>query len=129
VFERESIFPVPRYPQPILMNPDALDYVNRADGISIKVLRRFTKRDLSLTKLLWDRVEPYTLPADRTYSLFTFTSEILVEGPSYSRHAVPWSDLGENVVVAARAGTEALCIAFRGIEFAPDRAACAEHIS
>lgn len=120
VFQRESSFPVPRYPQPILMNPDAFEYIKHETGLSTKVLGRFTERDLVITKIRWDEQVAYSMPDDRTYCMFTNVGDIEVGGRSYGRHTVVWSDYGENVDVVGKRGTEALCIAFPAIEFAPD---------
>jgi hypothetical protein len=120
VFQRPASFPKPRYPQPILMDPDAFSYVQAADGISTKVLGRFTERDLSITKIRWDADASYSMPADRTYCMFTNVGDIEVGGRTCSRHTVVWSDLGEQVDVLGQPGTEALCIAFPTAEFAPD---------
>jgi hypothetical protein len=120
VFQRESSFPTPRYPQPILMNPDAFDYVVRADGLATKVLGHFTERDLTITKIRWDQRAKYVMPDDRTYCMFTNVGSVEVEARQYGRHTVVWSDFGEQVVVSGEPGAEALCIAFPTAEFAPD---------
>jgi hypothetical protein len=120
VFHRPASFPEPRYPQPVLMNPDAFAYIKQSNGISTKVLGRFTERDISITKIRWDDEAAYSMPSDRTYCMFTNVGEILVDGRACSRHTVVWSDFGEQVDVVGRPGTEALCIAFPTIEFAPD---------
>jgi hypothetical protein len=120
VFRRESSFPAPRYPQPILMNPDAFEYVSHDDRLSTKVLGRFTERDFIITKIRWDERASYSMPGDRTYCMFTNVGDIEVLGQTYGRHTVVWSDWGENVEVIGNPGAEALCIAFPTIEFAPD---------
>jgi hypothetical protein len=122
VWGRESVIPVPRYPQPVLMNPEAFEYITSDTGPATKVLGRFTERDLAITKIRWDKRATYSLPADRTYCLFTNAGDIEVDGRAYGRHTVVWSDYGENVDVSGAPGAEALCIAFPTIEFAPDHA-------
>jgi hypothetical protein len=120
VFNRESSFPEPRYPQPILMNPDAFDYVDSGDGVQTKVLGRFTERDLTITKVRWSDRAKYVMPDHRTHCMFTNTGMVEVDGRQYGRHTVVWSDYGEEVAVFGESGAEALCIAFPPIEFAPD---------
>jgi hypothetical protein len=120
VFQRESSFPVPRYPQPVLMNPDAFEYIKHDNGLSTKVLGRFTERDLIIAKIRWDERAAYSMPGDRTYCMFTNVGDIEVGGRLYGRHTVVWSDYGESVDVAGKPGTEALCIGFPTVEFAPD---------
>jgi hypothetical protein len=122
VWGRESVIPVPRYPQPVLMNPEAFEYVTSDTGLATKVLGRFTERDVAITKIRWDERATYSLPADRTYCLFTNAGDIEVDGRTCGRHTVVWSDYGENVDVSGAPGAEALCIAFPTIEFAPDHA-------
>jgi hypothetical protein len=122
VFKRQSSFPVPRYPQPILMNPDAFEYVDNSDGLATQVLGRFTERDLTIIKICWNDRAKYVMPDARTYCMFTNTGTIEVEGQQYGRHTVVWSDYGEEVMVFGEPGAEALCIAFPPIEFAPDLA-------
>lgn len=122
VFNREAVFPVPRYPQPILMDPDAFEYSKPANGVSTKILGRFTERDLTISKIRWDKRVPFLMPSDRTYCMFTNVGDIEVDGRSCGRHTVVWSDYGEEVNVIGEPGTEALCIAFPTIEFAPDLA-------
>ena len=119
-FHRESSFPEPRYPQPILMNPDAFEYVDRGDGLATKVLGRFTERDLMIMKIRCTDRAKYVMPDHRTYCMFTNTGTIAVDGQQYGRHTVVWSDYGEEVAVFGEPGAEALCIAFPPIEFAPD---------
>ncbi|MER5628031.1 hypothetical protein ABT061_44145 [Streptosporangium sp. NPDC002544] len=114
-----SAIPAPRYPEPILMNPDAFSYVEDGSGVSAKILGRFTERDLTITKIRWDEPVGYVMPGDRTYCMFTNTGDVTVEGRTYGRHTVIWSDLGESVSVAGAPGTEALCIAFPPARFAP----------
>jgi hypothetical protein len=127
VFKREASFPRPRYPQPILMDPDAFEYKKLHNQISAKVLGRFTERDLMISKIRWDDCAGYEMPADRTYCMFTNVGDTEVGGRTYGRHTVVWSDLGETVEVIGEPGTEALCIAFPPAQFAPDLAG-REHV-
>ena len=120
VFNREASFPVPRYPQPILMNPDAFTYLDRGDGLATKVLGRFTERDLTIIKIRWDNRAEFVMPDNRTYCMFTNAGTVEVGEHRYGPHTVVWSDYGEEVVVFGEPGAEALCIAFPPIEFAPD---------
>jgi hypothetical protein len=122
VFRREASFPRPRYPQPILMDPDAFEYIKLDNQISAKVLGRFTERDLMISKIRWDDRAGYEMPADRTYCMFTNLGDAEVGGQKYGEHTVVWSDLGETVEVIGEPGTEALCIAFPPVQFAPDHA-------
>jgi hypothetical protein len=121
VFQRESSFPVPRYPQPVLMNPDAFHYIRGEGGISTKVLGRFTERDIVITKLRWDELAPYSMPAGRTYCMFTTSGRVDVGGQEYGRHTVVFSDYDDTIEVVGKPGTEALCIGFPTVEIARAR--------
>jgi hypothetical protein len=112
VFDRKSEFPVPRYPQPILMNPDAFGWTTAPGPVSTAVLGRFTERDLTIIKVRWNTRGDYDLSSDRTYCLFTVRGDIDVAGRTYGEHTVLWSDFGESVTVEGQPGTEGLCIAF-----------------
>jgi hypothetical protein len=122
VWKREASFPIPRYPQPILMNPEGFEYIKHDTGISTKVLGRFTERDLVIEKVRWDERTSYPMPADRTYCMFTNVGDIDVAGQRCGRHTVVWSDFGETVEVIGEPGAEALCIGFPGAEFTPRQA-------
>jgi hypothetical protein len=112
VYKRPSSFPTPKYPSPILMNPDAFAWVKRNDVLSEKVLGRFTERDLILSKVRWDVRGRYDLPADRTYCVFTLSGTVRVDGVDYDPETAVWSDFGEDGSLEAEAGTEAFSIAF-----------------
>jgi hypothetical protein len=112
VYKRPSSFPTPKYPSPILMNPDAFEWVKRNDVLSEQVLGRFTERDLILSKVRWDVRGRYELPADRTYCVFTLSGTVRVDGVDYGPETAVWSDFGEDGSLEAEAGTEAFSIAF-----------------
>jgi hypothetical protein len=121
VYKRPSAIPTPRYPDPILINPDAFNYVNVSPTHSAKVLGRFTERDLMITKVRWDREGRWEFPADRTYCMFTSAGEILAGEEIYGVHTVVWSDVGERESIGARQGTEALIVGWPTMQFGPLR--------
>jgi hypothetical protein len=112
VFKRESSFPTPRYPDPILMNPDAFEWVQATETTSLKVLGRFTERDLVIFKVRWDADGALHLPEDRTYCVFSLLGEVGAEGAWYGPHTAVWSDAGESSDVDGKAGAEAMCFGF-----------------
>jgi hypothetical protein len=112
VYKRPSSFPTPKYPSPILMNPDAFEWVKRDDVLSEKMLGRFTERDLILSKIRWDVDGRYELPADRTYCVFTLSGSVRVNGVNYGPETAVWSDFGEKGSLEGEAGTEAFSLAF-----------------
>jgi hypothetical protein len=123
VYQRPSAIAPPRYPDPILINPDAFQYVQASPSHSAKVLGRFTERDLLMMKVRWDTDGEWELPGDRTYCVFTTAGEILVGGETYGVHTVAWSDVGERDALGGRRGTEALIVGWPTNEFAPARRA------
>lgn len=121
VFEQPSAIPIPRYPDPILINPDVFAYVRATPTHSTKVLGRFTERDLVIMKVRWDADGQWELPADRTYCMFTTVGEIYTDGLKYGKSTVVWSDVGARESVSGSEGTEALVIGWPTAQFAPNR--------
>jgi hypothetical protein len=112
VFQRESKIPKPRYPQPILMNPDAFEWIKASDVYSVKLLGRFTERDVVIAKLRWDKDGPIEVPADRTYYIYVLGGELRTDAGTYGAHTTVQSGFDEADSVYAAAGTEAMCFAF-----------------
>jgi hypothetical protein len=112
VYQRPSSFPVPRYPQPILMNPDAFEWRPLSDDISIKMLGRFTERDIVVAKIRWDRAAPYTLDSRRTWCLFTMAGDVHASGDTFGPETAIWSDAGSSEIVEGARGAEAMCLGF-----------------
>lgn len=112
VFKRSLEFPVPRYPQPIVMNPKGFAWTRLNDHVSWKCLGRFTERDLVIALVRWDRDGGYELPAERTQMLFSTKGAINVDGSAYGAHTVVWSDFTESVTVSGEQGSEAICLGF-----------------
>jgi hypothetical protein len=123
VYQRPSAIPTPRYPDPILINPDAFDYLKVSPTHSTKVLGRLTERDLMMMKVRWEQDGCWELPADRTYCMFTTAGEIQAGGATYGVHTVVWSDAGERESIDGREGAEALVVGWPTMQFAPIRSA------
>jgi hypothetical protein len=118
VYQRPSAFPTPKYRSPILMNPDAFDWVKRDKVISEKVLGRFTERDLILSKIRWDAAGVYEMPEDRTYCVFILSGAVRVDDVQYGPQTAVWSDFNQNESLAADVDTEAVVFAFPPRAFA-----------
>ena len=112
VFQRESKIPTPRYPEPILMDPDAFEWIKGDETHSIKVLGRFTERDVVIAKLRWDVDGAIELPVDRTYYLYVLAGEVRTNDASYGAHTTVLSAFDEADAVHAAKGTEVMCFAF-----------------
>lgn len=119
VFKRKSAFPTPRYTDPILMNPDAFEWAQATETTSIKVLGRFTERDLVIFKVRWDAEGALHLPENRTYCVFTLLGEVAALDTWYGPETAIWSDAGEASDIVGNRGAEAMCFGF------PRRAAAA----
>jgi hypothetical protein len=112
VYKRPSEFPIPRYPSPILMNPEGFAWLKQSKVISAKVLGRFTERDLILSKVRWDSDGVYEMSDDRTYCVFVIQGLVDVDSQSYGPETAVWSDYGEHGKLDGSAGTEAFVFAF-----------------
>jgi hypothetical protein len=113
VFHRPSFFPEIRYSGPVVMHPDAYQWVATGQGTSIKMLGRFTERDLQIYKVRWDDEESkHQLGAERTSCVFVQQGSVSVTGTPYGPEAMMWSEFGETNDLVGSAGAEAICIGF-----------------
>lgn len=112
VYQRRSEIPKPRYPDPIFMNPEAFDWVAASGALSVKVLGRFTERDVVIAKVRWDEHGFCPLSGDRTQCVFVLSGSVLVDGQSYGRDTTIWSYFNDSERVEATEGTEVMCFAF-----------------
>ena len=106
------VWPDPRYPAPILMNPDAFRWIKASPATSRKVLGRFTETDIAISMLRWDAQGDTTMGPERTQLLFSLGGEIVVAGDSYGAQTAVWSDLGESAGVIGTPGTTAVLFEF-----------------
>lgn len=112
IYKRPSKIPSPKYPRPILIDPDAFEWQKHTDDVSIKMLGRFTERDIVIAKIKWDRAAPYVLDSGRTWCLFTMTGEVSVGDGTFGPHTAIWSDAGDTDSVEGEPGAEAMCFGF-----------------
>jgi hypothetical protein len=112
VYGRELVYPTPKYPSPILMNPEAFEWVRRDDVISHKVMGRFTERDLVISKIRWDKAGELQLPSDRTYCVFTLSGVVRDGDSAYGPQTAVWSEYDQTDVLVGEEGAEAICMAF-----------------
>jgi hypothetical protein len=94
------------------MDPDAFEWGKASDVYSVKVLGRFTERDVVIAKLRWDAAGPIDLPADRAYYIYVLGGELRTDAGTYGAHTTVQSGFDEADSVHAAAGTEAMCFAF-----------------
>lgn len=116
VFQRPYVPQEPRYPQPILVNPGAVDWSDLDGGVRIRNLGVFTENALSLEMVSWSRVGRFgsRLEADdlRPALMFTTSGSFSVEGVRCGPLVGIWAEPGESVTVDADDGSELMLIRF-----------------
>ncbi len=103
--------PRPRYPAPILIDPDAFDWTPLAEDplVQCKRLGSFTERDVSLSRIRLDG-GVLGLGPDRTQLVFSLSDGLEVDGGVRPRWTAVWSARGEEVAVSGTGGVEALVV-------------------
>jgi hypothetical protein len=112
VYGRRLEYPKPRYPQPILMDQEAFDWVPLNEHVDVKCLGRFTEKDIYIAVVQWKATGSLDLTDERTQLLFSLEGDVTVEGASYGPQTAIWSDYGESVVVEGTPGTRAAVFGF-----------------
>ncbi|MER7003288.1 hypothetical protein ABT297_09600 [Dactylosporangium sp. NPDC000555] len=106
-------FPTPRYPQPLVMNPDAFAWRPDGNGLSTKVLGRYTENDVYASKHRWDDDDAtLVLSAERTQLLWISAGSVRIGDASYGPETAIWSAYDEITNVVGGAGAEAVCFGF-----------------
>jgi hypothetical protein len=110
VYGRAEVIEPPRYRDPIMMDPDAFDWIER-DGKSVKSLGHFTEEDVAIEMVRWNRenVKQRLLP-DRTTMVWVTKGTVAIEGHEYGEQTAIWSDLGEQHDIVGALGSEALVL-------------------
>ncbi|MFC0450028.1 hypothetical protein [Rhodococcus jostii] len=103
---RELTYPTPRYPQPILMNPEGFDWRPLNEGVAIKSLGRFTEDDVYVSTYRWDARSVLDLPPERMQFIWVSEGEVSIGSDTYGPRTVIFSDFGESVLVEASEGTK-----------------------
>jgi len=87
---RKLVYPTPRYPQPVIMEPEGFEWRPAGPGVSGKVLGRFTEDDVYVGNYRWDEAGAVlTLGAERT-ALLVRHHRVLVD--AWSGRALPGGD-------------------------------------
>jgi redox-sensitive bicupin YhaK (pirin superfamily) len=110
------VIPEPQYSTPIMINPAAFKWRPYLDGLSVKTLGRFSDEDLALSAIRWDSRRSLELPLGRTQVLLCTEGAFSVNGTSYPKHSLVWSDWDEAVDVTAPEGTEVLRFEFAELD-------------
>jgi hypothetical protein len=124
VYKRPQVIQKARYKSPIMMTPDAYEWIE-GEGVSSKALGRFTEDDVTVDMVRWDETGPaWTLESNRTSLVWVLKGEVTVDWQAHTGlvsqgPAVPcgpqtaiWSDLGEAHDLRGDASSEVLIIGF-----------------
>jgi hypothetical protein len=103
------IYPTPRYPQPVIMDPQGFEWRHYGNGVSVKALGRFTENDLYLANYRWDAGGMLSLTSERTQLLWVSSGQVSVDGTTCAPRSAIFSDFGETVDVQSASGAEAVC--------------------
>ena len=111
---RPMRFPRPRYPVPLLMDPDAFEYRSYdADrGVETKQLGVFTEREVTLTMVRWPRRGTYGLDPGRTQLVFSTADGLLVgdQDEPYPAWTSVWCEQDEELALGGTPTAEALVV-------------------
>jgi hypothetical protein len=106
---RKLVYPTPRYPQPVIMEPEGFEWRLVSPGVSGKVMGRFTEDDVYIGNYRWDKADGVlTLGPERTQLLWIADGQLTANGASYDRSTVIFSEFEETTELAGTAGAQAV---------------------
>jgi hypothetical protein len=106
---RKLVYPTPRYPQPVIMEPKGFEWRQVSPGVSGKVMGRFTEDDVYIGDYRWDKAGGVlTLGAERTQLLWVADGQLTVKGVSYDRSTVIFSEFQQTTELTGTAGARAV---------------------
>jgi hypothetical protein len=112
VYGRPEVIREPGYRSPIMMIPDNFDWLP-GDGISGKMLGRFTEDDVVVEMIRWEvNDSTLRLDGDRTRLIFVTKGDVLVDGTAHGAETAIWSEYGESSELVGKSGCEAYVIGF-----------------
>lgn len=106
--QRPLVIPKPKYPQPILMDPEAFDWVPLTNKIAVKRMGSFTEQDVNISMVQWEADAELELGPERTHLVFSLAGMITVDGEDYPAHTAVWSDYGDTDTFSGKQGAEAV---------------------
>jgi hypothetical protein len=112
---RKLEFPEPRYPDPIMINPAAFNWVSLNEGLLQKPLGTFTERQVAMSMLRWEDSGSHEFPSDSTQLVFSTTEGLRAEGSSRPSRTSIWSPYNESLELDGDPGAEALMISVPAI--------------
>ncbi len=91
------------------MEPAGFEWRPAGRGVSGQVMGHFTEDDVYVANYRWDEGNGVlTLVPERTALLWVVGGKLAVEGASYDRSTVIFSELGETTELAGTAGAQAV---------------------
>jgi hypothetical protein len=104
------IYPTPRYPQPVIMEPDGFPWRPRpGTGVAHKVLGRFTEDDVYIANYRWDQTGgELNLPPERMHLLWIIDGHLSANGDTHHPATVIISEYGESTLLTGTQNTHAV---------------------
>jgi len=111
VHGRPLEYPSPRYPEPVLMNPAAFDYVaGDVVGVEEKHLGTFTERRVAIRFLRWTQDTTLVLDGERSQLGYATSGQLTVNSETAGSGAALWSEHGDKTRIVGTAGSELLLL-------------------
>lgn len=109
---RKLEIPRPRYPAPILMDPEAFGWTPAVGepGVELKLLGAFTERDLALSMVSFPGGGEHRLPSGRTQLVVALRGVLEVDGRQYPALTTLCCYRDESVVLGGGPSTQLIVI-------------------
>jgi hypothetical protein len=108
-YQRKMTYPTARYPRPVIMVPEAFYWRDNGNGVSVKMLGRFTEEDVYIAEYQWQTGGALALTPERMQLLWLKSGQLEVGGVRYHPRTVIFSDFGETVEVSGTEAAEGIC--------------------
>ena len=106
---RTLVYPVPRYPQPVIMEPAGFAWRPVSPGVSGKVMGRFTEDDVYIGNYRWDTGDGVlTLGPERLHLVWVADGKLTADGASHGSGTVLLSEFEETTELAGGAGAQVI---------------------
>jgi mannose-6-phosphate isomerase-like protein (cupin superfamily) len=107
--QRKLVYPVPRYAQPVIMEPQGFAWRPVGDGADIKMMGRFTEDDVYVAQYRWEPGGSLGLTSERTQLVWVNSGQVEVNGQTYPARTAIFSDYDEKLLIRSDTGAEATC--------------------